>query len=75
MTLCCIKQVTEHKQIFREFLSFSDENLNLLPACLEKCFEISDQWHTCTSEILLFKKLFSDGERHYNYEDDKIREE
>ena len=69
MTMSCIKRVTEQKDVFRLFLSFSEENLNLLPACLEKCFSISDMWYTCTSEILLHKKLFKDGQRRYNGED------
>lgn len=55
-------------------MSFSDENLNLLPACLEKCLEVSDSWHTCTSEILLFKKLFVEGEKYYEGESQTERE-
>jgi hypothetical protein len=48
MTMSCVQRVTEQKEIFMLFLSFSKENLNLLPSCLEKCFSISDQWHTFT---------------------------
>ena len=73
--MCCIKQVTEQKRVFRQFLSFSEENLNLLPQCLEKCFAISDAWHTCTSEIILFKKLFTDGEKYYEGEAPELRAE
>lgn len=70
----CIKEVAYPKENFRIFLQFGDENLNLLPACLEKLFAISDQWHTCTSEIILFKKLYVDGEKHYEGEDSQERE-
>ena len=45
----------------------------MLPACLEKCLVISDAWYTCGSEILLFKKLFIDGEHHYEGEDAELR--
>ena len=69
LTMSCVKRVSEIKDVFRLFLSFSQENLNLLPACLEKCFLISDNWYLCTSEINLFKKLFKDGERRYYGED------
>ena len=67
--------MTEEKYIFRQFLAFSDVNLILLPQCLEKCLEISDTWYTCTSEILLFKKLFIDGEKHYEGEEPESRAE
>lgn len=73
LNMCCVKQVTGPKEVFRRFLAFSEENLNLLPACLEKCFAVSDAWHTCTSEILLFKKLFTDGEKHYEGEEPEVR--
>ena len=42
-------------------MSFSEENLNLLPQCLKKCFLGSDEWHTCTTDLLLFKKIFNSG--------------
>ena len=67
LLVSCIQQVASQKQTFRMFLQFSQENLNLLPACLEKCFTISDAWHTCTQEILLYKKLFID-----DYKDEQI---
>ena len=73
LLLSCIRQVTYQKLNFRDFLSRSDEICNLLPACLEKCFSISDVWHTCTSEILIFKKLFVDGENHYEGEKAEAR--
>ena len=73
LLLGCVKQLTDQKKMLQDFLSFSTENLNLLPACLEKCFEISDSWHTCTSEILIFKKLFIEGERNYEGEDPSNR--
>lgn len=44
----CIMQVSQQKHTFHMFLQFSEENLSLLPACLEKCFNISDSWYTCT---------------------------
>ena len=74
LTMSCLQRITEQKDVFMLFLSFSKDNLNLLPACLQKCFSISDQWHTCTSEILLFKKLFKDGEMRYNGQDAKTIE-
>mmetsp|Transcript_2750 Transcript_2750/g.3782 ORF Transcript_2750/g.3782 Transcript_2750/m.3782 type:complete len:145 (+) Transcript_2750:327-761(+) len=69
-----MKEVAYSKPNFRMFLSLGDENLNLLLACLEKCFSISDSWHTCTSEIILFKKLYIDGEKHYEGENTQERE-
>ena len=36
---------------------------------------ISDAWHTCTSDILLFKKLFTDGEKYYEGEEPELRAE
>ena len=74
LKLSCVKQVTDSKDVFRSFLEFSQENLELLPACLDKCFNLSDQWHSCTSEILLFKKLFIDGEKFYEGEDPEDKE-
>ena len=59
----CIRQVTNQKANFRMFLSASEDNLELLPACIEKCFNISDTWHTCTQEILLYKKLFIEDDK------------
>ena len=47
----------------------------MLPQCIEKCLIISDAWHTCTSEILLFKKLFTDGEKYYEGEEPELRAE
>lgn len=35
--------------------------MNLLPQCLKKCFLGSDEWHTCTTDLLLFKKIFNSG--------------
>lgn len=58
--------MTKQKENFRTFLSFGEDNLTLLPACLQKCFEVSDSWWTCTSEILLYKKLFVDDEKQFN---------
>lgn len=66
----CIKEIAYKKQTFRQFLQFGEENINLLPACLQKCFAISDSWHTCTSELILFEKLFVDGEKHYEGENE-----
>ena len=59
LCLGSIKQIANSKQTFRQFLSFSQENLMLLPQCLKKCFLESDEWHTCTTDLLLFKKIFN----------------
>ena len=61
LCLGSIKQIANSKQTFRQFLSFSQENLMLLPQCLKKCFLESDEWHTCTTDLLLFKKIFNSG--------------
>ena len=73
--MCCVRAVTCNKDIYRKFLSFSEENLNLLPACMEKCLTVSDPWHTCNAEILLFKKFYMDGEAAYEGRESQTKEE
>ena len=66
MSLGSIRQIANSKPIFRQFLSHSEENLNLLPSCLKKCLTESDEWHTCTTDLLLFKKIFNHGSNLYD---------
>ena len=61
-----IKQIANSRQTFRQFLKHSEDNLNLLPICLQKCFNESDEWHTCTTDLLLFKKIFNNGSNFYD---------
>ncbi len=46
-----IKQLANTKQTFKEFLDFSEVNKTLLKEWIKRVFEISDDWHKCTSEL------------------------
>lgn len=57
-----IKQLSNTKQTFREFLEYSEENRTLLPKVLKRCFLLSDSWHQSTRELLRFNKIFNSSE-------------
>jgi hypothetical protein len=45
MCIGCLKQFADQKALFKMMLSQSEANQRLLPACLQKCLELSDSWH------------------------------
>lgn len=45
MCIGCLKHFADQKALFKMMLSQSEANQRLLPACLQKCLELSDTWH------------------------------
>jgi hypothetical protein len=58
MCIAGVKQFADQKSLFVRMMKNPD-NIKLLPLCLKKCMQVSDSWHECTTELQLYKKVFS----------------
>lgn len=57
-----IKQLANSKDTFKEFLDFSDKNRSYLMQIIKRCFLLSDNWHTCSKELMRFNKIFNSNQ-------------